>query len=65
MSLKQEEDLKLQKEQDFKTILAAIYLLFKIVINLKMLENSLETRKLNTLTPVFLGINSIVVLSYP
>ena len=33
--LKQDEDLKLQKLQDFKTILAAI-------INLKILENSQE-----------------------
>ena len=41
-------------------------MLFKIVINLKILENYLETRTLNTLTPVFSGINSIVVLSsYP
>ena len=42
MLLKQEQDLKLQKLQDFKTILAAIHLLFKIVINLKILENSQE-----------------------
>ena len=32
----------MQKLQDFKTILAAIHLLFKIVINLKILENSQE-----------------------
>ena len=32
---KQEQDSKLQKLQDFKTILAVIYLLFKIIINLK------------------------------
>ena len=42
MLLKHEEDLKLQILQDFKTILAAIHLLFKIVINLKILENSQE-----------------------
>ena len=42
MVLKQEQDLKLQKLQDFKTILAAIHLLFKIVINLKILEKSQE-----------------------
>ena len=35
MLLKQEQDSKLQKLQDFKTILAAI-------INLKILENSQE-----------------------
>ena len=39
MLLKQESDSKLQKLQDFKTILATIPLLFKIVINLKILEN--------------------------
>ena len=33
--LKQEQDSKLQKLQDFKTILAVIYLLFKIIINIK------------------------------
>ena len=32
----------MQKLQDFKTILAAIHLLFKSVINLKILENSQE-----------------------
>ena len=32
----------MQKLQDFKTILAAIHLLFEIVINLKMLETSQE-----------------------
>ena len=42
MLLKQEQDSKLQKLQDFKTILAAIHLLFKIAMNLKILENSLE-----------------------
>ena len=42
MLLKQEQDSKLQKLQDFKTILAAIPLLFKIVINLKILQNSQE-----------------------
>ena len=31
---------EIQKWQDFKTILATILLLFKIVINLKILENS-------------------------
>ena len=38
MSLKQEQDSKLQKLQDFLTILAAIHLLFKLPINLKVLE---------------------------
>ena len=33
--LKQEQDSKLQKLQDFKTILAVIYSLFKIIINIK------------------------------
>ena len=42
MLLKQEWDLKLQKLQDFQIILAAIHLFFKIVINLKILENSRE-----------------------
>ena len=42
MLLKQEEDSKLQKFQDFKTILADVYLLFQIVMNLKILENSQE-----------------------
>ena len=42
MLLKQEQNTKLQKLQDFKTILAAIHLLFKIVINLKILGNSQE-----------------------
>ena len=42
MLLKQDMDLKLQKLQDFKNILAAIHLVFKIVINLKILENSHE-----------------------
>ena len=42
MLLKHEEDLKLQILQDFKTILAAIHLLFKTVIYLKMLENTQE-----------------------
>ena len=42
MLLKQEKYTKLQKLQDFKTILAAIHLLFKIIINLKILENSRE-----------------------
>ena len=42
MLLKQEEDSKLQKCQDFKTILADVYLLFQIVMNLKILENSQE-----------------------
>ena len=40
MLLKQEKDFKLQNFQDSKTISAAILLLFKIVINLKILENS-------------------------
>ena len=40
MLLKQYLDSKLQKLQDFKIILAAIHLLFKIVINLTLLENS-------------------------
>ena len=31
-----------QKLQDFKTILAAIYFLFKMAINLKILANSQE-----------------------
>ena len=44
MLLKQDMDLKLQKLQDFKTILAAIHLVFKTVINLKILENSQEQR---------------------
>ena len=35
-------DSKLQKWQNFKTILAPINLLFKIVINLKILESSQE-----------------------
>ena len=34
--------MKLQKLQDFKTILAAIYLLLKIDINLKILEKCQE-----------------------
>ena len=42
MLLKQEQDSKLQKLQDFKTILAAIHLLFKIFINLEILGNSQE-----------------------
>ena len=42
MFLNQEMDSKLQKSQDFWTILAAIHLLFKIAINLKILENSQE-----------------------
>ena len=42
MLLKQEQDSKLQKLQDFKTILAAIHLLFKVFINQKILENSQE-----------------------
>ena len=42
MSLKQEKNLKLQKLEDFKIFLGAIHLLFKIVINLKVLENSHE-----------------------
>ena len=42
MLLKQYLDSKLQKLQDFKIILAAIHLLFKIVINLKTLENYQE-----------------------
>ena len=41
MLLKQEWDLKLQKLQ-YLTILAAIYLLVKIVINLKILKHSQE-----------------------
>ena len=40
MLLKQEQGSKLQTLQDSKKFLAAIHLLFKIVINLKMLENS-------------------------
>ena len=36
MLLKQEKDSKLQKLQDFKTILATIHLLFEIVINMKI-----------------------------
>ena len=42
MLLKQESDSKLQKLQDIKTILGAIDLLFKLVINLKVLQNSQE-----------------------
>ena len=42
MLLKQEQDSKLQILQDFKTILAVIHLLFKIVINLKKFKNSQE-----------------------
>ena len=42
MLLKLEWDSKLQKIQDFQTILATIHLLFKMVINLKILENSQE-----------------------
>ena len=40
MLLKQDQDSKLQKLQESKTILAAIHLLFKIAINLNILENS-------------------------
>ena len=42
MLLKPEQDSKLQKLQDCKTILAGIHVLFKIVINPKILENSQE-----------------------
>ena len=42
MLLKQEQDSKLQKWQDFSTISAAIHLFFKIVIDLETLENSTE-----------------------
>ena len=42
MLLKLEWDSKLQKIQDFQTTLATIHLLFKMVINLKILENSQE-----------------------
>ena len=42
MLLKREQDLKLQKLRDFKTILAAIHLFFKIVINLKLIEGGGE-----------------------
>ena len=38
--LKQDLNSKLQKLQDFKTILGAIHLLFKVVIDLTVLENS-------------------------
>ena len=38
--LKQEQDSKLQKLQDFWTILAAIHFLFKIAINLKILRTT-------------------------
>ena len=40
--LKQGLNSKLQKLQDFKTILGAIHLLFKVVIDLTVLENSQE-----------------------
>ena len=40
--LKQDLNSKLQKLQDFKTILGAIHLLFKVVIDLTVLENSQE-----------------------
>ena len=42
MLLEQEQDSILQKLKDFQTILAAIHLLFKIVFNLKILQNSQE-----------------------
>ena len=42
MLLKQEQDSKLQILRQFKTILEAINLLLKIVINLKILENFQE-----------------------
>ena len=42
MLLKQTWDSKMQKLQDFKTIFAATHLLFKIVINLRILKNSQE-----------------------
>ena len=42
MFLNQEMDSKLQKLQDFGTILAANNLLFKVVINLEILEKSQE-----------------------
>ena len=42
MLLKQDEDSKLRKLLDFETILAAIDLLFKIVINLEILKFSQE-----------------------
>ena len=42
MLLKQTWDSKMQKLQDFKTIFAAPHLLFKIVINLRILKNSQE-----------------------
>ena len=38
MLLKQEQDSKLRKFQGFWTILAAIHLLFKMVVNLKIKE---------------------------
>ena len=42
MLLNEEQNSKLQKLQDLKTTLAGIHLLFKIVINLKILKNSQE-----------------------
>ena len=40
--LKTRVGFKIEKLQSFKTILAAIHLLFEIVINMKILENSQE-----------------------
>ena len=42
MLLNEKQNSKLQKLQDLKTTLAGIHLLFKIVINLKILKNSQE-----------------------
>ena len=42
MLLKQDLNSKLQNLQDFKTTLGAIHLLFKVVIDLTVLENSQE-----------------------